>query len=177
MLAGGSTLQAACDAVGVNRRTGRRWRQATGGQVPRKSPSVCITAGGSTIPLHRKKAHPLGQVRRMSVENVVCQTPSPGVDELQNQIRNLDAALQTARVIGQAQGLLMAQSRCTAQGAFNQLVQMSQHLNIKLHLVAAEFVCVATYTTCGPADGAAASSTVEPERPSRARRAAAVRLH
>ncbi len=50
----------------------------------------------------------------MSVEHVVCQTPSPGVDELQNQIRNLDAALQTARVIGQAQGLLMAQSRCGA---------------------------------------------------------------
>ncbi len=37
-IAAGSTLQAACDAVGVNRRTGRRWRQATGGQVPRKKP-------------------------------------------------------------------------------------------------------------------------------------------
>jgi IS30 family transposase len=37
-IAGGSTLQAACDAVGVDRRTGRRWRRATGGQVPRKSP-------------------------------------------------------------------------------------------------------------------------------------------
>jgi transposase, IS30 family len=34
----GSTLQAACDAVGVNRRTGRHWRQATGGQIPRKKP-------------------------------------------------------------------------------------------------------------------------------------------
>ena len=34
----GCTLQAACDAVGVNRVTGRRWRQATGGQVPRKKP-------------------------------------------------------------------------------------------------------------------------------------------
>ncbi|WP_369852012.1 transposase [Cryobacterium sp. Y82] len=30
----GSTLTAACDAVGVNRRTGRRWRQATGGRIP-----------------------------------------------------------------------------------------------------------------------------------------------
>ncbi len=38
LMAAGSTLQAACDAVGVNRRTGRRWRQATGGQVPRKKP-------------------------------------------------------------------------------------------------------------------------------------------
>ena len=37
-LAGGSTLIAACEAVGVDRRTGRRWRQATGGRVPRKKP-------------------------------------------------------------------------------------------------------------------------------------------
>jgi len=38
LMAAGSTLQAACDAVGVNRRTGRHWRQATGGQVPRRKP-------------------------------------------------------------------------------------------------------------------------------------------
>lgn len=38
LMAGGSTLQAACDAVGVNRATGRHWRQATGGQVPRRKP-------------------------------------------------------------------------------------------------------------------------------------------
>jgi len=38
VIASGSTLQAACDVVGVDRRTGRRWRQATGGQVPRKKP-------------------------------------------------------------------------------------------------------------------------------------------
>ena len=38
LMAAGSTLQAACDAVAVNRRTGRAWRQATGGQVPRKKP-------------------------------------------------------------------------------------------------------------------------------------------
>ena len=38
LMAQGSTLQAACDAVEVDRRTGRHWRQATGGQVPRKKP-------------------------------------------------------------------------------------------------------------------------------------------
>ena len=38
LLARGSTLIAACDAVGVNRRTGRRWRQATGGRIPRVKP-------------------------------------------------------------------------------------------------------------------------------------------
>ena len=37
-MAAGSTLQAACDAVGVDRRSGRHWRQATGGQVPRRKP-------------------------------------------------------------------------------------------------------------------------------------------
>ena len=38
-LAGGSTLIAACEAVGVDRRTGRHWRQATGGRIPRKRPA------------------------------------------------------------------------------------------------------------------------------------------
>ena len=38
LMAAGSTLQAACDAVGVDRRTGRHWRQATGGRIPRKKP-------------------------------------------------------------------------------------------------------------------------------------------
>ena len=38
LMAKGSTLTAACEAVGVNRRTGRRWRQATGGRILRKKP-------------------------------------------------------------------------------------------------------------------------------------------
>jgi len=36
LMARGSTLIAACEAVGVDRRSGRRWRQATGGRIPRK---------------------------------------------------------------------------------------------------------------------------------------------
>lgn len=38
LMAQGSTLTAACDAVGVNRRTGQRWRRATGGRIPRAKP-------------------------------------------------------------------------------------------------------------------------------------------
>ena len=38
LMAGGSTLTAACEAVGVNRKSGCRWRQATGGRIPRKRP-------------------------------------------------------------------------------------------------------------------------------------------
>ncbi|XAS69620.1 IS30 family transposase [Micrococcaceae bacterium Sec5.7] len=37
-MAQGSTLIAACEAVGVDRRTGRHWRQGTGGRIPRKKP-------------------------------------------------------------------------------------------------------------------------------------------
>src|SRR5712692_3078111 len=36
LMARGSTLIAACAAVGVDRRSGRRWRQSTGGLIPRK---------------------------------------------------------------------------------------------------------------------------------------------
>ena len=39
LMAGGSTLTAACEAVGVNRKSGCRWRQATGGRIPRKPPA------------------------------------------------------------------------------------------------------------------------------------------
>src|ERR1035437_3948670 len=38
LMAGGSTLTAACEAVVVSRATGRHWRQATGGRIPRKRP-------------------------------------------------------------------------------------------------------------------------------------------
>jgi IS30 family transposase len=39
LMARGSTLIAACEAVGVDRRTGRHWRQATGGRIPRRKPA------------------------------------------------------------------------------------------------------------------------------------------
>jgi len=38
-IAAGLTLTASCQAVGVDRVTGRRWRQATGGRIPRKRPA------------------------------------------------------------------------------------------------------------------------------------------
>jgi transposase, IS30 family len=38
MLAGGSTLTAACEAVRVHRATGRKWRLSAGGRIPRKRP-------------------------------------------------------------------------------------------------------------------------------------------
>ena len=38
VMAGGATLTAACEAAGVHRATGRKWRQAVGGLIPRKVP-------------------------------------------------------------------------------------------------------------------------------------------
>ena len=39
LMANGSTLTGACEAVGVSRATGRKWPQATGGRIPRKRPA------------------------------------------------------------------------------------------------------------------------------------------
>ena len=38
LMAGGSTLTGASEAVGVSRATGRKWPQATGGRIPRRRP-------------------------------------------------------------------------------------------------------------------------------------------
>ena len=38
LMAGGATLTAASETAGVSRATGRKWRQATGGRIPRRRP-------------------------------------------------------------------------------------------------------------------------------------------
>ena len=38
LMAGGATLTRASETVGVSRATGRKWRQATGGRIPRRRP-------------------------------------------------------------------------------------------------------------------------------------------
>jgi hypothetical protein len=48
LMAGGATLRGASEAVGVSRATGRKWRQATGGRIPRTRVRAltCTTARG-----------------------------------------------------------------------------------------------------------------------------------
>jgi hypothetical protein len=60
-------------------------------------------------------------------------------DDLQREV-NLQAALATREVIGQAQGILIERERITAAAAFNVLRRASQHLNIKLRDVAQHLV-------------------------------------
>jgi DNA-directed RNA polymerase specialized sigma24 family protein len=53
---------------------------------------------------------------------------------------NLNQALATREIIGQAQGILMERERITADQAFDILRRASQHLNIKLREVAQDLV-------------------------------------
>jgi hypothetical protein len=52
------------------------------------------------------------------------------------RLENLNAALVTREVIGQAQGILIERERITADQAFSVLRVASQHLNVKLREVA-----------------------------------------
>jgi hypothetical protein len=53
---------------------------------------------------------------------------------------NLQAALATRELIGQAQGILMERERITAADAFHVLRRASQHLNVKLRDIAQTLV-------------------------------------
>jgi hypothetical protein len=54
--------------------------------------------------------------------------------------RNLAEAMRSRAVIEQAKGILMADKRITADEAFDQLTQLSQHSNMKLRDVARRLV-------------------------------------
>jgi hypothetical protein len=54
--------------------------------------------------------------------------------------RNMAEAMRTRAVIEQAKGMLMAEQRIDADAAFEQLVEQSQHSNVKLREVAKRMV-------------------------------------
>lgn len=62
------------------------------------------------------------------------------LDSCLAQISQLERALETRDIIGQAKGVLMARQRITADTAFELLVRASQRTNIKVRDVAAELV-------------------------------------
>ena len=51
-------------------------------------------------------------------------------------VQNLEAALESARVIGAAVGIVMAEYRCTQADAFETLKKASQDHNVKLRRLA-----------------------------------------
>ena len=63
-----------------------------------------------------------------------------GHEEEERRAGELQAALATREMIGQAQGILMERERISADAAFDILRRASQHLNIKLRVVAQNLV-------------------------------------
>lgn len=56
------------------------------------------------------------------------------------ELKQLRRAMETRPVIDQAHGVLMAAYRCTPDGAWSVLVDVSQRTNTKLHKVASALV-------------------------------------
>ncbi|MGP3987819.1 ANTAR domain-containing protein [Streptomyces sp. 3N207] len=68
------------------------------------------------------------------------------VEELSAEVGQLRQALETRPVIDQARGMVMALAPCDAETAWQVLVRVSQHSNIKLRSVAAALVAGAEGT-------------------------------
>jgi hypothetical protein len=77
--------------------------------------------------------------------------PADRLREQERKIGNLETALQNARGIGIAIGILMANHKLTQQVAFARLAAASQARNRKLHLIAAEVVEVGALMDPDPA--------------------------
>ncbi|MDQ0792543.1 ANTAR domain-containing protein [Streptomyces sp. B1I3] len=68
------------------------------------------------------------------------QSPDADVAALRSEVEGLRTAIASRPVIDTARGILMAVGPCTAQQAWETLVQASQHSNIKLRDLARQLV-------------------------------------
>jgi len=71
-------------------------------------------------------------------------------DSDERRLGNLQGALSTREVIGQAQGILIERERITPDQAFDVLRRASQHLNVKLRDVAQSLVDTGERPETGP---------------------------
>jgi AmiR/NasT family two-component response regulator len=69
-----------------------------------------------------------------------CRDLAGELQAAQVRIANLEVALQSARTIGAAMGILVERHKITADAAYAKLTSASQHLNRKLREVAEELV-------------------------------------
>ncbi len=77
---------------------------------------------------------------RPTVESLLLADAQLELLELRAKLAELENALATREVIGQATGLIMAAQECPPDMAFTMLVRKSQHTNRKLRDVAQEIV-------------------------------------
>jgi AmiR/NasT family two-component response regulator len=72
------------------------------------------------------------------LEQALAQSATREIDQTQ-----LAEALETCKVIGLAQGILVERESCTRQEAFQMLKAASQHSHVNLREIAADFVAAA----------------------------------
>ena len=87
----------------------------------RELTGVTISANSSSRPLDSPRQH-------------------TDVEECQEEVEDLRAALETRPVIDQAKGILIGQQHCTPEEAFAMLTEASQRSNRKLRDVAQAIV-------------------------------------
>ncbi len=93
----------------------------------RRYPREQARAGGAQTP------------RQPQLENTIADLRLE-VEALSRQVDHLCRALDSSRTIGAAVGIVMQQLHLTQPHAFDFLVAASQHLNVKLHDVAADIL-------------------------------------
>ena len=106
---------------------------------------VATDDSGGALNLYARYPHAFGVIDRakgllLAALAGVALTSAEGHDDRERRTENLQAALATRAVIGQAQGILIERERITADQAFDILRRASQHLNIKLRDIAQTLV-------------------------------------
>lgn len=76
------------------------------------------------------------------------------LDDPQKRERELHAAIASRDILGQAKGILMERDKVTAEEAFDVLCHRSQHLNLKVALVAEHLATTGELMPCPCVDGA-----------------------
>ena len=121
-----------------------RWPQfarAAATQTPLRSVLAFRLAAGRAVALNLYADHP-GAFSSDAVDTATIfaahASSLVALNEAQDQAANLEAALESSRVIGVALGVLMSARRVTQEQAFSLLRVASQNLHRKLRSIAAE---------------------------------------
>ena len=110
------------------------------------SPCPCASTGrrapSTSTPARRGPSASIDRGRALLLATLagLAFTAARAHDEEERKATQLQAALATREMIGQAQGILMERERISPDQAFDILRQASQHLNIKLRVVAQSLV-------------------------------------
>jgi hypothetical protein len=96
----------------------------------------------------------LGGDASVAADTADCSHPADLIEALEAaaaEVQNLRIALQTARCIGMAVGIVMARRRISSAQAFDLLRRASQHQHRKVHDVAEDIVYTGALPSADPA--------------------------